>query len=406
MRLSNNMFYQNSLNQLLRKQSDVLQAQNQVATGEKYSSASQAPSDYAQAMLLGDKIQINEQHQKNINMLSSRLNTQESVLQNINTTIQYAEELAVRAGNGALNEQDKKALASELKELQKTLYELMNTQTEDGKFLFSGYQDASQAYKFDSVGGEYVYQGDQGQHQITIANNVKINSSDNGFTSFEKVAARLNIADTDLGTGIAVIADQGAFDAFHQANYDDVTAANNSFTINVLPPAPGTTIEQYEIVDSTGTVLQSGDYSGEIIDFNGLNISLNEGETTASVTLEAPQKKNVLNTLGDLINTLEDGSLTNEQYHHNLADANVGLRNASEKVVYTQATLGARMNALERVQDSNSAREINNQAARSNLVEVDMAAAISELTQHETALQASQATFGRLAKLSLFDYIG
>jgi flagellar hook-associated protein 3 FlgL len=34
-----------------------------------------------------------------------------------------------------------------------------------------------------------------------------------------------------------------------------------------------------------------------------------------------------------------------------------------------------------------------------------MAEAISELTKQETALQASQATFGRLTNLSLFDYL-
>ena len=63
------------------------------------------------------------------------------------------------------------------------------------------------------------------------------------------------------------------------------------------------------------------------------------------------------------------------------------------------------MNVVERVTDSNSALDINNKSNKSDLVEIDTAAAISELTKQETALQASQATFGRLAKLSLFDYI-
>ena len=60
---------------------------------------------------------------------------------------------------------------------------------------------------------------------------------------------------------------------------------------------------------------------------------------------------------------------------------------------------------VERVTDTNSALDINNKANKASLVEVDMAEAISDLTKHETALQASQATFGRLANLSLFDYL-
>ncbi|TMO59439.1 flagellin, partial [Pseudoalteromonas aurantia] len=47
-----------------------------------------------------------------------------------------------------------------------------------------------------------------------------------------------------------------------------------------------------------------------------------------------------------------------------------------------------------------------NKEAKADLVEVDMAEAVTELTRHETALQASQATFNRLSNLSLFDYIG
>ena len=63
------------------------------------------------------------------------------------------------------------------------------------------------------------------------------------------------------------------------------------------------------------------------------------------------------------------------------------------------------MNVVERVTDSNSALDINNQENRSSLIEIDAAEAISDLTKQESGLQAAQATFGRLAKLSLFDYL-
>ncbi len=122
-------------------------------------------------------------------------------------------------------------------------------------------------------------------------------------------------------------------------------------------------------------------------------------------SLEKPHKENVLNTLQGLITGLNNGTLAGDDFQQALNDGVTQLQNASEQVVFTQASLGGRMNVLERVTDSNSALDIQNQSNRSSLLEVDMAAAISELTQQETALQASQATFGRLAKLSLFDYI-
>ena len=111
------------------------------------------------------------------------------------------------------------------------------------------------------------------------------------------------------------------------------------------------------------------------------------------------------NSFSSLLN--ENGFKTEvlDDFQQVLADGLVQLQNASEQVVYTQASLGGRMNAVESVSDSNFAQDIQNKSNLSDLVEVDMAEAISELTKQETALQASQATFGRLTNLSLFDYL-
>mgnify|MGYP003129387141 FL=1 len=88
-----------------------------------------------------------------------------------------------------------------------------------------------------------------------------------------------------------------------------------------------------------------------------------------------------------------------------LADAVVQLNNAKNQVSLVQAGLGGRLNTAKKIEESNSDLDINNKAAKAELVELDMAEAITELTKQETALQASQATFGRLANLSLFDYL-
>jgi flagellar hook-associated protein 3 FlgL len=122
-------------------------------------------------------------------------------------------------------------------------------------------------------------------------------------------------------------------------------------------------------------------------------------------TLEKPSKENVLNTLEDLIISLNDEQLDGAQINQALSDGLIQLKNASEQIVFTQAGLGGRMNVVERVTDSNSALDINNQDNRASLIEIDAAAAISELAKQEAGLDRSMATFGRLAKLSLFDYL-
>ncbi|WP_282115420.1 flagellar hook-associated protein FlgL [Pseudoalteromonas arctica] len=417
MRLSNNLMYQNNINKILDNQQGVANAQERVTTGEKYLTTSEAPAAISQAMLYSNKIQTNEQYTKNIDQLTGRLETEESVLQSINSNIQQAQELTIQAGNGAYTKDDLKSIASELSGIQQTLANLMNTRSEDGKFIFSGYQDSTQPYQFDSAVGEYTYNGDQGQHQITIAEGVSIKASDNGFDTFEKTNARLNVESNTASvsgsiTAASVYVDgQAEFDKFHQANYNaDPTAlaTANTYSVLVSPGATATDPQTYEIYRDGAalTPAVTGEVTDESIDFAGMKIVF-EGTAPGQLdfSLEKPGKENVLNTLQALITGLNDGTLEGDDFQQVLADGLVQLQNASEQVVFTQASLGGRMNALERVSDSNLALDIQNKSNRSNLVEVDMAEAISELTKQETALQASQATFGRLTNLSLFDYL-
>ncbi|ALS32187.1 flagellar hook-associated protein 3 FlgL [Pseudoalteromonas translucida KMM 520] len=419
MRLSNNLMYQNSINKILQNQNGVANAQERVNTGQKYLSTSEAPADISQAMLYTNKIQSNEQYTKNINQLNGRLKTEESVLQGINESIQAAKDIALKAGNGAYSKDDLKSLASELTEIQKTLANLMNTRSEDGKYIFSGYQDSTQPYQFDAASGKYNYQGDQGQHKITIAEGVSIKSSDNGYDTFEKTNARLDVTSnagdaTSTLAGSVYVDKQGVFDQFHKEQYNAdpdplVSATANTFNVVVTAGANPGDLDQYEILRDgvAQTPPVSGNVTDEPIEFAGMKIQLTGAAPGQQLdfSLEKPHKENVLNTLQGLITGLNNGTLTGDDFQQVLNDGVTQLQNASEQVVFTQASLGGRMNVLERVTDSNSALDIQNQSNRSSLLEVDMAAAISELTQQETALQASQATFGRLAKLSLFDYI-
>ena len=417
MRLSNNLMYQNSINKILQNQNGVANAQERVNTGQKYLSTSEAPADISQAMLYTNKIQSNEQYTKNINQLNGRLKTEESVLQGINESIQAAKDIALKAGNGAYSKDDLKSLASELTEIQKTLANLMNTRSEDGKYIFSGYQDSTQPYQFDAASGKYNYQGDQGQHKITIAEGVSIKSSDNGYDTFEKTNARLNVESNTASVSGSITAasvyvgGQAEFDKFHQANYNaDPTApaTANTYSVLVSPGATATDPQTYEIYRDGAalTPAVTGEVTDEPIDFAGMKIEF-EGTAPGQLdfSLEKPGKENVLNTLQGLITGLNDGTLEGDDFQQVLADGVVQLQNASEQVVFTQASLGGRMNALSSISDANLAQDIQNKANRSSLVEVDMAKAISDLTQQETALQASQATFGRLTNLSLYDYL-
>jgi flagellar hook-associated protein 3 FlgL len=403
MRLSNNMIYQSNISRILDNQQKVAIAQEKVSTQTRILAPSDDPAASAQALLFNEKIVINEQYQTNNGFLMSRLETEESVLQNLKNALQRAQVLTIQAGDGAHSGQDRITIAEELKSLQATMFDLMNAKSEDGRYIFSGYQDNRQAYFLDTTTGKYTYQGDQGNHEIQLAVGVSVRASDNGADVFENVFARLNVDTASYTGGVnsVYISEQARFDVFHRNNYDPVTPANNTLQIAVTAGAP----DQYSVT-LAGNVLATGDFNGESINFEGMNIATTGvAPFNGTVDLAAPRKENMLNTMENLISGLTDQTLTNSDRQSKLADALTGLNNALNQVSITQAGVGGRLNVAERLYDAISDININHKESKAELVELDMAEAITELTREETALQAAQATFGRLSQLSLFDYI-
>ncbi|MBQ4810488.1 flagellar hook-associated protein 3 [Pseudoalteromonas luteoviolacea] len=416
MRLSHNMIFKNNLNSILNSQQEVNKSMQQVNTQKRVLTASDDPSAMARSLLYSDKIQTNEQYTKNLTMLKSRLDTQEGVLDNIKDSLTRSIELTVNAGNGSLTAPDKAALSEELESIQTAVLELMNSKTEDGRYIFSGYQDNTKTYDYDSTNKRYTYAGDQGQHKIKVAEGVEIKSSDNGYDVFESVEQRLNVASNTATVGAGgitsadvYVTEQGPFDIFHKANYNpDPTAPANANQYQ-LQLNGATAPASYQLVQvATGTVMGSGSYTENNITVAGMEFSFSGSAAptdTITFDLAAPKKDNVLNTLENLINAVQDPNLSDKDYRQQLADAMTGLENAKNRVSQIQSGLGGRMNTATRITEANTDLDINNKIARADLIELDMAEAITELTKHETQLQASQATYGRLSNLSLLDFI-
>jgi flagellar hook-associated protein 3 FlgL len=411
MRLSNNLIYQNSIDSVLSGQEKLVDSQLRVSSQKKYLSAAENPAAIKQADMLSKKLALNEQYGKNIGFLEGRLQLEESTLSSINDQLERVRELTIQAGNGALTANDRNGISKELSEIQKSLFNQMNTQSEDGRFIFSGFQDQQPSYVFDSSTNSYQYNGDQGNHSIQVAPSTTIQSSNNGAEIFEQSKVRLNVSSNTLSNvsgnitgGDIAVTQQAAFDQFHNTYYDPINSANNTFNIVLTTGTPA----QYEIQQNGNplTPPETGDFNGQTITFAGMEIDLQgSAPGQADFTLTAPANKNILNSLQSLISVLGNTGSSTQQVEQTLADSLVEITNSQEAINSTWASIGGRLNAAQRTADANSGDQLANQATKAELTEVDMAQAISELQKNETALQAAQATFGRVSQLSLFDYI-
>ncbi|MCB1649646.1 MAG: hypothetical protein KDI25_08910, partial [Pseudomonadales bacterium] len=149
--------------------------------------------------------------------------------------------------------------------------------------------------------------------------------------------------------------------------------------------------------------------SGEQIEFSGVAVNI-AGQPAVGDTfiVESSNRKGLLTGLEDFVAALN-------QYGDNITDkaklatqtattlSNLG--NAQSALLETRSSIGARLNLVDSTLTANEDSKLTIQTALSSLQDLDYAAAISQLTQESFILEAAQASFARVSKLSIFNYI-
>lgn len=409
MRLSFNMKFNQSLNGILNTQNKLTRAETQLSKQTRILSPADDPAASAKVIGLDQTLAQTEQYQSNSVLLKNSLSLEETVLTSMRTTMDRVNVLAIAAGNGIYTDEEKKALAEELRIIQVELYDLMNTRNAEGGYIFSGYQDQTPAYGYNQSTGEYEYQGDDGQKALQISPTITLAGNDSGKMIFDDVATRFKTTPAVISSGSAtsasvVVHNQSTFDTFFRQNYDGLTAANNNYSVSLTAPS------NYEILNNGSplTPAVSGTFTpGEAIQFNGLEISIEDAVMPLQIdfSLQPPEKKNLLNTVGDFITALQSTALSSTEFVDILNDTLNQLGSSMTKVDSTLSSIGGRMNVLDSVYGTNEDLTITNKSYRADLADVDYTKALSEISKQEIALQAMSTVFTKVASVTLFDYL-
>ncbi|WP_421233048.1 flagellar hook-associated protein FlgL [Aeromonas jandaei] len=401
MRITTNMIYDRNIYSLNSANERLNTAYQQLQTGNKFQTAGEDPAGMSQKMALTKEIDLFKQYGVNGSLLENSLGHEETVLDSLNTAMLSAQTLIQKSHNGSISMDDRKAIASELEGLQQQMFDLMNSKNSQGEYIFGGNQSKTQPYVRDT-NGKFIYQGDTGQREIQVSPTVKIAANDSGQDLFEIVATRRTASAGTANIKVG-IADQGNFDNFFQSNYNSALASND-YTVSTTIGPPDT----YQIKDSGGTTLQTGDYKpGTAIPFNGLELTLDlpAGGTAQQFSLNPPKNDNILNGMSDFINALRDPTISADTFEDKVADATVHMKNARLNMDHGMGELGGRMNSLEQVMNSNEGLSTLNTEARAKVSEADLYEVISTLSKEDAALSASQLSFSKISRLTLFDYI-
>ncbi|MBU2862935.1 flagellar hook-associated protein FlgL [Reinekea forsetii] len=414
-RVSSYWIYQRPVNDMMTLQANLNRTQEQLSTGKKLLSPSDDPVGAARVLQLDQEIALLDQYERNITLLDSRLEAEESVLNGITSTIQRVRELTVQAGNAAVySTSERIAIGEEISQRVKEMYDLMNSKDGGGEYIFSGFAGDQQPF-VKNPGGGYSYQGDEGVRFLQISRSITIASSDSGKDAFLDVDANVpsfftSASSENRGNPPAVISagitvDQEALNDFFPENA--VITFNNE--LDVDPPGPNYTIRQKSDGRPVDTFENVPYTPGASIQFKGINVNVTGKPYPGDkFVIETSPKQGLLVTTEKLeyaLNNFSDAPEFSDAYDEAIFNTLENLDAALEKVALVRARIGSRLNTTETTMNQHADNKLAAQDIRSSIRDLDYAEAISRLQLEEFVLQASQQTFAKVTSQSLFDFI-
>jgi len=402
MRISNNTLYDGASARLSALQTALQTLQQQISTGRRMLTPADDPVASARVLELTQSQAINTQYASNRTAAKDALSFEESTLRSVTDALQDVKTLIVNAGDSAINDKQRKYIATELTNRFNELLNLANSKDSVGSYMFAGFQTGAQPFVETATGASYV--GDQGQRSLQVATSRWIPLNDAGDAVFEGNKTGNGIFETAAaGTNIG----SGVVSPGSVVNATLLTGDNYTGTFNVVGG-----VTTYDVVDATtsATVSSGNAYtSGQSISFDGLQFDVSGAPANGDQFTVAPSiNQSIFTTLKNVIGVLNaggTGSTADANLTNGLKIANNDIDYAIDNILQTRASIGARLKELDSLDSAGEDRDQQYSQTISTLQDLDYTKAISQLTQQQIILQASQQSFVKITGLSLFNYI-
>jgi len=138
MRISTANAFSTSVDQLQRRQQDLVQAQEKLTSGKRVLKPSDDPAAAARAERAMAAIDRSVASQRALDASRNAMQLSESALGQAGELIQQARELVINAGNGSLSDTERLTLGEALRGLRSDLLTVANRSDGAGRYLFGG----------------------------------------------------------------------------------------------------------------------------------------------------------------------------------------------------------------------------------------------------------------------------
>lgn len=422
-------FYSSFLNNLANQESQVVTLQQQISTGSTVQTAAQNPAAYETASLANDQINQLTNDTVTQGTLQVQLGTANSVYSSVSSLLDNVQSVVEQGLNAATNSQNLSSLSEQIESSTQQLMSLGNTQLPNGNYLFGGTRGNIPPFQADST-GNISYFGDSGQSQATIDNGTTANTLVSGDTLTSSLSGNGISLVTATGqnngsgqiqqAGLSNVPQANAFQAGSnqiQVTFSKDSSGNLTYTATEVPgtfsnangqavftPTPNGTKTKL-----AGGPINTSTQGGTSLNVLGMNFQITgspEAGDSFNITPARPQTafalfQQISSTLNGARETPAQTAQTNQMLNQDLA----GLDQYQQGVTTAQAQNGVTLQALANAKTNTSAQQTAAQTTIDNAVGVNMPAAITNMNESITAIEASMKAFSEAQSLSLFKYL-
>lgn len=187
MRVTEGIIYRSVTGNLNRLRAALQELNQQVASGKRLVRPSDDPVGAVSAQEVRAKLAAMDQLKRNADSWQGWLRSTENAITSTQSVVSRAREVAVQMSNATNSASQRTMAAEEVDNLLEEMINLGNTQFQ-GRYVFAGYRDDSDAFTVTRVGGEITnvtYAGDDGHHEMKVGSSSRLESSLTGEEVFQ-----------------------------------------------------------------------------------------------------------------------------------------------------------------------------------------------------------------------------
>lgn len=185
MQVSTKIFNKQSVEAFKDLTGQIQRKQEQVASGKELIRPSDDPVKAARVMVVKEQQAQAKQHLRNIDLSYVKLSLTDSALEQLQNLLTRTYELSVQAASDT-NATGRKAISIEVKAILENLRDIANSTDASGRQIFGGFKVGEKPFQ-TSVSGTTTYSGDRGKQEIMISASMRLQTSLDGSTVFERV---------------------------------------------------------------------------------------------------------------------------------------------------------------------------------------------------------------------------